>query len=167
MALGHHDDALVVAERGRTRAFVDLLLERQLAGGSDNWYDSLDSSPVTLEQILRHVRHQRATVVYYSLAAGYLYSWVISPKHGKGTSQNVVRDHIYDMLCSGITMLKQYNILSLVITKSHWCNIGQVFKCCISFSIVQSFEPFNVIALYKLNIIIIIMQWVWEGCQIS
>ena len=106
MALGHHDDALVIAERGRTRAFIDLLLERQLAGGSDNWYDSLDSSPVTLEQILRHVRHQRATVVYYSLAAGYLYSWVISPKHGNGTFQNVVRDHIYDMICSGITKLK-------------------------------------------------------------
>ena len=90
VALGHHDDALVVAERGRTRAFVDLLLERQLVDGADSWYNSLDSSPVTLEQILGHVRRQKATVVYYSLAAGYLYSWVISPDHGKGVVRSGV-----------------------------------------------------------------------------
>ena len=82
MALGRHEDALVVAERGRTRAFVDLLLERQSLG-CDTWYSSLDSSPVTKDIILETVTRQRAAVLYFSVAAGYLYSWLILPEKGE------------------------------------------------------------------------------------
>ena len=76
-----HQEALIVAERGRTRAFVDLLLERQTVG--DSWYSDMDSSPVTLEQILDIVSKQKASVLYYSLAAGYLYSWYLTPDKGE------------------------------------------------------------------------------------
>ncbi|KAL2079565.1 hypothetical protein ACEWY4_025309 [Coilia grayii] len=77
VSLGHHDEALAVAERGRTRAFADLLVERQ-TGQQD-----VDAcSPATVEQILDAVNKQRALVLYFSLAAGYLYSWLLAPGAG-------------------------------------------------------------------------------------
>ena len=82
VALGRTDEALVVAERGRTRAFVDLLLERQQLDGGESWYASVDSTPVTKEQILDIVARQQAAVLYFSVAAGFLYSWLITPQHG-------------------------------------------------------------------------------------
>lgn len=80
VSLGRHDEALAIAERGRTRAFADLLVERQKgtqqAAGTD------PCIPVTIEQILDTVNGQKATVLYYSLAGGFLYSWLISPGTG-------------------------------------------------------------------------------------
>ncbi|XP_060935836.1 tetratricopeptide repeat protein 28 [Limanda limanda] len=80
VSLGRHDEALAIAERGRTRAFADLLVERQKgsqqAAGSDPYI------PVTVEHILETVNSQRAMVLYYSLAGGFLYSWLISPGTG-------------------------------------------------------------------------------------
>ena len=84
VALGRTDEALVVAERGRTRAFVDFLLERQQLE-TDSWYSGLDSTPVTREQILDIVSKQKAAVLYYSIAAGFLYSWLILPEKGNAT----------------------------------------------------------------------------------
>lgn len=75
---GHHDEALAVAERGRTRAFADLLVERQTGQQDSDPY-----SPVTIDQILEMVNGQRGLVLYYSLAAGYLYSWLLAPGAGK------------------------------------------------------------------------------------
>ncbi|XP_060048527.1 tetratricopeptide repeat protein 28 isoform X2 [Erinaceus europaeus] len=77
VSLGHHDEALAVAERGRTRAFVDLLVERQTGQQDSDPY-----SPVTMDQILEMVNGQRGLVLYYSLAAGYLYSWLLAPGAG-------------------------------------------------------------------------------------
>ncbi|MFT7805076.1 tetratricopeptide repeat protein 28-like isoform X2 [Arapaima gigas] len=77
VSLGHHDEALAVAERGRTRAFADLLVERQTGQQDADPY-----SPVTVEQILDTVNGQRALVLYFSLAAGYLYSWLLAPGAG-------------------------------------------------------------------------------------
>ena len=82
VAVGRTDEALVVAERGRTRAFVDLLLERQQLDGGESWYASVDSTPVTKEQILEIVAKQQAAVLYFSVAAGFLYSWLITPQQG-------------------------------------------------------------------------------------
>lgn len=81
VGLNRANEALLVAERGRTRAFVDLLLERQ---GSNQGLRLSDSTPTTLDQLVEIVNRQRASVLYYSLAAGYLYSWLIVP--GKGES---------------------------------------------------------------------------------
>ncbi|XP_055002839.1 tetratricopeptide repeat protein 28 isoform X2 [Sorex araneus] len=77
VSLGHHDEALAVAERGRTRAFADLLVERQMGQQDSDPY-----SPVTVDQILEVVNGQRGLVLYYSLAAGYLYSWLLAPGAG-------------------------------------------------------------------------------------
>ncbi|XP_029427963.1 tetratricopeptide repeat protein 28 isoform X2 [Rhinatrema bivittatum] len=77
VSLGHHDEALAVAERGRTRAFADLLVERQTGQQDTDPY-----SPVTIDQILEIVNGQRGLVLYYSLAAGYLYSWLLAPGAG-------------------------------------------------------------------------------------
>ncbi|XP_070619524.1 tetratricopeptide repeat protein 28 isoform X2 [Erythrolamprus reginae] len=77
VTLGHHDEALAVAERGRTRAFADLLVERQTGQQDSDPY-----SPVTVDQVLETVNGQRGLVLYFSLAAGYLYSWLLAPGAG-------------------------------------------------------------------------------------
>ncbi|XP_054851980.1 tetratricopeptide repeat protein 28 isoform X2 [Eublepharis macularius] len=77
VTLGHHDEALAVAERGRTRAFADLLVERQMGPQEADPY-----SPVTVDQVLETVNSQRGLVLYYSLAAGFLYSWLLAPGAG-------------------------------------------------------------------------------------
>lgn len=83
VGLGRKDEALLVAERGRTRAFVDLLLERQgYVEGSNSNQLKYDATPNSVEQLVDIVNRQRACVLYYSLAAGFLYSWFIVP--GKG-----------------------------------------------------------------------------------
>nr|CAD7396932.1 unnamed protein product [Timema cristinae] len=93
VSLGRQEEALLVAERGRTRAFVDLLLERQNCGesvvGTGQRCDSRieDNTPTSVEQLVEIVNRQKASVLYYSLAAGYLYSWFIVPSKG------VVRFH--------------------------------------------------------------------------
>jgi hypothetical protein len=88
VGLGRREEALLVAERGRTRAFVDLLLERQGSGNSGsatgqrsgNRVD--DSVPTSVDQLVEIVNRQKASVLYYSLAAGSLYSWFIVPTKG-------------------------------------------------------------------------------------
>ncbi|XP_039635224.1 tetratricopeptide repeat protein 28 isoform X2 [Perca fluviatilis] len=80
VSLGRHDEALAIAERGRTRAFADLLVERQK--GSQQAASADPYIPVTVENILETVNGQRAMVLYYSLAGGFLYSWLISPGTG-------------------------------------------------------------------------------------
>ncbi|XP_030598198.1 tetratricopeptide repeat protein 28 isoform X2 [Archocentrus centrarchus] len=80
VSLGRHDEALAIAERGRTRAFADLLVERQK--GSQQAASTDLYIPVTIEHILETVNSQRAMVLYYSLAGGFLYSWLICPGTG-------------------------------------------------------------------------------------
>lgn len=77
---GRHDEALAIAERGRTRAFADLLVERQR--GSKQAASADPYIPVTVEHILETVNGQKALILYYSLAGGFLYSWLISPGTG-------------------------------------------------------------------------------------
>ncbi|XP_060640775.2 tetratricopeptide repeat protein 28 isoform X2 [Anolis sagrei] len=80
VARGHSAEALGVAERSRTRAFADLLLERQGAGPKEEQAGPL--SPITTEGVLEAVNGQRGLVLYYSLATGTLYSWLIAPGEG-------------------------------------------------------------------------------------
>ncbi|MCL4126876.1 UNVERIFIED_CONTAM: hypothetical protein GTU68_063706 [Idotea baltica] len=82
VGLGRHEDALLVAERGRTRAFVDLLLERQGTTSSTRASRIEDSTPSSVEQIVETVNRQKSNVLYFSIAAGYLYSWLIVPNKG-------------------------------------------------------------------------------------
>ncbi len=89
MALNRTDEAMLIAERGRTRAFVDLLLERQ--GYINNAVSSRMASANTIasvDQITDIVNKQRASVLYYSLATGYLYAWLIVPSKGECQFKN-------------------------------------------------------------------------------
>ena len=81
--LGREHEALVVAERSRTRAWLDLVQEREgtrakrgVSRGSE------DPCPRTVAEVERIVTRQKASVLYFSLAAGYLYSWLILPTKG-------------------------------------------------------------------------------------
>ena len=74
--LGLENEALVVAERSRTRAFIDLLVERQTSKQRlSRKFD--DNTPKSVQEIEKLVNRQKAVVLYYSLAGGYLYSWLI------------------------------------------------------------------------------------------
>lgn len=86
LGLNRHEEALLMAERGRNRAFVDLLLERQ--GWGELKMKSRNSrieefGMNNLDHIKDIVNRQRAAVLYYSIAAGFLYSWLILPTKGK------------------------------------------------------------------------------------
>ena len=83
VGLGRHDEALVVAERACTRAFIDLLLERQ--AGSAGLFNgtTMDLTPITIEQMTATVARQGALVLCFSVAAGSLYSWLLTPTGGE------------------------------------------------------------------------------------
>jgi CHAT domain-containing protein/Flp pilus assembly protein TadD len=68
--------ALEVAERGRARAFVELLAQRQ----SSNPNNQLIVKPPTIEQIKLIAKTQNATLVEYSIFENkVIYIWVVKP----------------------------------------------------------------------------------------
>ena len=83
VTLDRHNEALVVAERACTRAFIDLLMERQ--AGSEGFFGNhvTDPPPITTDQITNIVNKQKSLVLCFSVAAGFLYSWLLTPKDGK------------------------------------------------------------------------------------
>lgn len=76
IALEKPDQALEVAERGRARAFVELLSSRI---GADSSSQFQQPSPPTIDQIRNIARSQKATLVEYSLLPEQLLIWVITP----------------------------------------------------------------------------------------
>lgn len=76
IALEKTDQALEVAERGRARAFVELLASRI---GADSPSQFQQPSPPTIDQIRNIARSQKATLVEYSLLPEQLLIWVITP----------------------------------------------------------------------------------------
>lgn len=83
VTLDRHPEALVVAERACTRAFIDLLMERQ--AGSEGFFGNhvTDPPPITTDQILNIVQRQKSMVLYFSVASGFLYSWLLTPRDGE------------------------------------------------------------------------------------
>ncbi|CAG9104553.1 unnamed protein product [Plutella xylostella] len=94
--LGQHAKALVIAERGRCRA-LDTSTEKinplnqanlEIHGAQRNQTEEAVRerpepwNPSTLEQVLEVVNKQKAPVLYYSLAAGRLYAWLLQPHKG-------------------------------------------------------------------------------------
>jgi tetratricopeptide (TPR) repeat protein len=68
--------ALEIAERGRARAFVELLASRL----SKNPNNPLTIKPPTIQQIQQIAREQKATLVEYSIIENQvLYVWVVKP----------------------------------------------------------------------------------------
>ena len=78
VTLNRENEALVVAEKARTRAFLDMESGRghYYGGGQANIEIKSEGDIVSL------VNRQKASVLYYSMAAGYLYSWLIVPTKG-------------------------------------------------------------------------------------
>nr|XP_022903703.1 tetratricopeptide repeat protein 28 [Onthophagus taurus] len=75
VGLNRHDDALVVAERWRNRNDFE---------NKEKYFENKKNDEIggNLEQIKELVNRQRASVIYYSIAAGFLYSWLITPMKG-------------------------------------------------------------------------------------
>ncbi|PZC83520.1 hypothetical protein B5X24_HaOG207503 [Helicoverpa armigera] len=94
--LGRHPEALVVAERGRCRSLdavtekpsgtlnqANLELHAQQRNAEESGKERSEPwSPSSVEQILEVVNKQKAPVLYYSLAAGRLYAWLLQPHKG-------------------------------------------------------------------------------------
>lgn len=79
VGLNKKEEALLTAERGRTRAFVDLMVERQTPQRGLRMDDNILNS---VDQLIEVVNRQKASVLYYSMAGGYLYAWCIAPNKG-------------------------------------------------------------------------------------
>ncbi|KAK7895485.1 hypothetical protein WMY93_020810 [Mugilogobius chulae] len=132
VSMGRHDEALAIAERGRTRAFADLLVERQK--GTQQVPGTDPYTPVTLEHLLDTVNSQKAMVLYYSLAGGFLYSWLISPGTGivkfhevyLGESEYQDGDSSPQGLCAGVFTLEQYitNAREALGVDGHYSRVG-------------------------------------------
>ncbi|XP_050051955.2 tetratricopeptide repeat protein 28-like [Dermacentor andersoni] len=77
VSLGRQDEALLVAERSRTRSFAEHALETRRS--------ALTASacvPNSLALLLEVVNRQKATILYFSLAAGHLLIWLMVPHKG-------------------------------------------------------------------------------------
>ena len=75
--------ALEIAERGRARAFTELIIEQQQLSSSP---------PPNIEQIRLAAKQQNATIVYYSIASDHLYIWVIKPNGKISFHQTDLKD---------------------------------------------------------------------------
>jgi len=64
-------------------------MERQ--AGSDGFYGNhvTDPPPITTDQITSIVQKQRSMVLYFSIASGFLYSWLLTPRDGKFTETDM------------------------------------------------------------------------------
>jgi CHAT domain-containing protein len=76
IAQQQEEAALSIAERGRARAFVELLASR-LGGNQSEEFQS--PQPPTVDEIRRIAQQQNATLVEYSIVEDQLYIWVIQP----------------------------------------------------------------------------------------
>ncbi|EEB13728.1 rapsynoid, putative [Pediculus humanus corporis] len=101
VALNKQEEALLIAERGRTRAFVDLMMERQTPQRGLRMDDNVINSVVN---------KQKASVLYYSLAAGYLYAWCIAPNKVAITENDPDREEVerLDAMTSSGSLLEHY-----------------------------------------------------------
>ncbi|MGD1808252.1 CHAT domain-containing protein [Dapis sp. BLCC M126] len=69
------EDALEISERGRARAFVELLFDRL----SSKAITKANIEPPTFKQIKKIAAQQAATIVEYSIIEDQLYIWVVQP----------------------------------------------------------------------------------------
>jgi CHAT domain-containing protein/tetratricopeptide (TPR) repeat protein len=80
IAQGETNQALEYAERGRARAFVDLLVSRVTSTGGSDAPLLGATDTLNLADIQRVAREQNATLVQYSVILDeFLYIWVIQP----------------------------------------------------------------------------------------
>ncbi len=78
-----YDGALIASERGRARAFVELLAQRVSPVATEEAI-----APLTIKQIQATASQYQATLVSYSITDNELYIWVVTPQ-GKLTFRRV------------------------------------------------------------------------------
>ena len=82
VAQDQSESALLVAERGRARAFLELLAQRM----TQNTEQNIDLTPPNLQQIKAIARNRQATIVNYGIIEDFqgeeakFYIWVINPQ---------------------------------------------------------------------------------------
>jgi len=85
VSLGRENEALVAAERAKCRALGDLRAAYRKSGASGKLSASnrnVDDPPSSIKELEDLVDRQKSAVLYFSLAAGHLYSWLIVPTRG-------------------------------------------------------------------------------------
>ena len=92
VTLQRENEALIVAERARTRAFVDLVQDRKINTSKSAQNNNTTNNnkkiatelncPSSVTEVVNLVNRQKASVLYFSIAAGYIYSWLIVPTKG-------------------------------------------------------------------------------------
>lgn len=97
VSLGRQEEALLVAERSHTRSFVERAMEARRSPLSAS-----ACVPSSLALLLEVVNRQKATVLYFSLAAGHLLIWLLVPHKGvvkftetpltEGSSESILPD---------------------------------------------------------------------------
>lgn len=107
----------MIAEKGRNRTFVDLLLEKQRDQKPKGKISRSDLLGIgTMDHIKDIVNRQRAAVLYYSVAAGFLYAWLILPTKGVvkfhsaslvDTPESNINSNHTDPVPSGTGLLKK------------------------------------------------------------
>lgn len=75
--LNRCEEALLVTEKYRIRAKISTIHNTRVKSTPD--YHKINS----VESILDIVNKQKASVLYFSIASGYLFSWLIVPNKGK------------------------------------------------------------------------------------
>ena len=84
VAQGRSEDALVVAERARARAFVEQLQARSATATASQTprataAEATAAAPMDLAAIRAVARSQNATLVQYALINDRIYTWVVAP----------------------------------------------------------------------------------------
>ncbi|MBK4728291.1 CHAT domain-containing protein [Oxynema sp. CENA135] len=74
--VGRAEEALEVSERGRARAFVELLAQRR----NPNSTAEIELDPPTIADITQVARDRQATLVEYSIVDAGLLIWVVTPE---------------------------------------------------------------------------------------
>jgi CHAT domain-containing protein len=89
VAQGQFEAALEMAERGRSRAFIQLLAERLASSEKQptEVIHRISTRPPTIEQIRQVAKEQNATLVEHSIVDEKLYIWSIKPTGEVGFKQ--------------------------------------------------------------------------------
>jgi len=76
------EEALSVAEKERNRALVDIFLEKGVCRQTLQNVGLLKDQSLSPEALVEIVSSYRAPVIYYTVALGHLFTWLIVPKNG-------------------------------------------------------------------------------------
>jgi tetratricopeptide (TPR) repeat protein len=153
IAQDNPEAALEIAERGRARAFVELLASR-LSANPDIILPNID--PPNIEQIQQIVSVQNATLVEYSIVSNEkLYIWVIQPI-GQVTFRQVdlksLNNSLFELVLDtrqSIGVRSRGQTPALAIAPGNWVKLNDD---------APDWEPWQVVAVDAVNSILSLWQ---------